>query len=176
MFAQNALLLCPGSSIAGFQNIEFGLPIKLMKGALVVRIESTIQTKSGNAIFVKSRIVSDLVNSRGEIFGEPRIHHTGVVRLIKSGENVSQFLEKRLRKCLLLDLPIDEELLEHPSFIYLRYFHGPRFQSHGGVLKGVGDLENPGLDGIALMRHQLPNSNYLLRRHLERLFCLSHFL
>ena len=56
----------------GFQNIEFGLPIKLMKGALVVRIESTIQTKSGNAIFVKSRIVSDLVNSRGEIFGEPR--------------------------------------------------------------------------------------------------------
>ena len=55
-------------------------------------------------------------------------------------------------------LPIDEELLEHPSFIYLRYFHGPRFQSHGGVLKGVGDLENPGLDGIALMRHQLPNS------------------
>ena len=55
-------------------------------------------------------------------------------------------------------LPIDEELLEHPSFIYLRYFHGPRFQSHGGVLKGVGDLENPGLDGIALMRYQLPNS------------------
>ena len=46
MFAQNALLLSPGSSIAGFQNIEFGLPIKLMKGALVVRIESTIQTKS----------------------------------------------------------------------------------------------------------------------------------
>ena len=158
MFAQNALLLCPGSSIAGFQNIEFGLPIKLMKGALVVRIESTIQTKSGNAIFVKSRIVSDLVNSRGEIFGEPRIHHTGVVRLIKSGENVSQFLEKEIKEMPAVGLPIDEELLEHPSFIYLRYFHGPRFQSHGGVLKGVGDLENPGLDGIALMRHQLPNS------------------
>ena len=158
MFAQNALLLCHGSSIAGFQDIEFGLPIKLMKGALVVRIESNIQTKSGNTILVKSRIVSDLVNSRGEKFGEPRIHHTGVVRLIKSGENVSQFLENEIKQMPAVGLPIDEELLEHPSFIYLRYFHGPRFQSHGGVLKGVGDIENPGLDGIALMRNQLPNS------------------
>lgn len=43
-----------------------------------------------------------------------------------------------------------------PSFIYQRYFHGPRFQSHGGILRGVGDLELPGADGIALMRNQLP--------------------
>ena len=45
-------------------------------------------------------------------------------------------------------LPIDEELLEHPVSFAIPT---ARFQSHGGVLKGVGDLENPGLDGIALM-------------------------
>ena len=44
------------------------------------------------------------------------------------------------------------ELQHHSSFIYLRYFHGPRFQSHGGVLRGIDN----GVDGIALMRHQLP--------------------
>ena len=43
-----------------------------------------------------------------------------------------------------------------PSFIYKRYFHGPRFQSHGGVIRGVGDEQTPGADGIALMRNQLP--------------------
>ena len=48
------------------------------------------------------------------------------------------------------------ELVELPSFIYRRYFHGPRFQSHGGVLRGIGNNDVPGADGIALMRHQLP--------------------
>ncbi len=48
----------------------------------------------------------------------------------------------------------DVEIL--PSFIYQRYFHGPRFQSHGGILRGSGDEEFPGADGIALMRNQLP--------------------
>jgi hypothetical protein len=51
------------------------------------------------------------------------------------------------------------ELVHYPVFIYLRYFHGPRFQSHGGIIRGVGDDTMPGIDGIALMRHQLPNSN-----------------
>ncbi len=50
--------------------------------------------------------------------------------------------------------PGDVELM--PSFIYQRYFHGPRFQSHGGILRGVGDADLPGADGIALMRNQLP--------------------
>jgi hypothetical protein len=53
--------------------------------------------------------------------------------------------------------------LELPaSFIYERYFHGPRFQAHGGVLRGVGDATSPGCDGIALMRHQLPASDQWL--------------
>ena len=52
--------------------------------------------------------------------------------------------------------PPPGRLEHHASFIYLRYFHGPRFQSHGGVLRGVGDASQPGVDGIALMRHQLP--------------------
>ena len=49
-----------------------------------------------------------------------------------------------------------EDLVLMPSFIYKRYFHGPRFQSHGGVIRGVGDEQMPGADGIALMRNQLP--------------------
>jgi len=61
-----------------------------------------------------------------------------------------------------IGVPTVGELRHHPSFIYLRYFHGPRFQSHGGVLAGVGDADLPGADGIALMRHQLPASDQFL--------------
>ena len=65
-------------------------------------------------------------------------------------------LEAEVEALPVLGIPAPGELLEQPSFIYRRYFHGPRFQSHGGVLRGVGDASTPGADGIALMRHQLP--------------------
>lgn len=35
-------------------------------------------------------------------------------------------------------------------------FHGPRFQSHGGVIGGVNVADAPGIDGIALSAAQLP--------------------
>ena len=55
-----------------------------------------------------------------------------------------------------IGIPRLDDLVLLPSFIYQRYFHGPRFQSHGGVIRGVGDDESPGADSIALMRNQLP--------------------
>ena len=55
-----------------------------------------------------------------------------------------------------IGIPAPGEVELMPSFIYQRYFHGPRFQSHGGIIRGVGDVELPGADGIALMRNQLP--------------------
>jgi hypothetical protein len=44
-----------------------------------------------------------------------------------------------------------------PGFIYERFFHGPRFQVHGGLIKGVRDGDDAGADGIALLRSQLPD-------------------
>ena len=34
MFAENALLLLPNTSLAGFMEVEFGLPIKLLKNEM----------------------------------------------------------------------------------------------------------------------------------------------
>ena len=153
MFAENSLLLLPGNSLAGFEEVTFGLPIKIMKGAMTVRVEAELVSTEDDLSWVKCRLVSDLVNSKGEIFGEPRIHHEAKVRLVASSEDMTQFLQSEVQSLPLIGTPPDGELQHHSSFIYLRYFHGPRFQSHGGVLRGI----EGGVDGIALMRHQLPS-------------------
>ena len=152
MFAENSLLLMPGFFLAGFEEVTFGLPVKIMKGSMTVRVEASLESSDGDLSWVKCRLVSDLVNSKGDIFGEPRLHHEAKVRLVASSEDLGPFLQNEINTLPAIGTPSDGELQHHSSFIYLRYFHGPRFQSHGGVLRGIED----GVDGIALMRHQLP--------------------
>ena len=155
MFAENALLLCPDSCLAGFENVKFGLPVKVMKGTMRVRVEARINRTVGDLTWVNCRLVSDLTNSEGVVFGE-REHHEATVRLVKKSDDLSEFLQTEIASLPTIGTPPSGRLEHHASFIYLRYFHGPRFQSHGGVLRGSGDASQPGVDGIALMRHQLP--------------------
>ena len=156
MFAQNALLLKPGTALAGFRDVTFGLPVKIVRESMTVRVEASLSDASDGAYDVQCRLVSDLVSSSGEVFGE-REHHTAVVRLVEQAEDLSDFFASELANMPDTGLaPAPGNLLHHPSFIYLRYFHGPRFQSHGGVLRGVQQGEHLGVDGLALMRHQLP--------------------
>ena len=102
---------------------------------------------------VKCILESDLRNSKGEIFGEPRIHHSAIVLL--SDETTSDSLSIDLGS-----ISLDDEPDIYSSFIYLRFFHGPRFQAHGGLIGGI-TLENGdlGADGIALMRNKLPTTH-----------------
>ena len=155
MFAENSLLLLPGHCLAGFEEVTFGLPVKIMKGAMTVRVEAELVKSKGDLKWVQCRLVSDLVNSKGEVFGEPRLHHQAKVRLVSSSDDLRPFLQNEVDALPMIGTPPDGELQHHSSFIYLRYFHGPRFQSHGGVLRGI----DGGVDGIALMRHQLPASD-----------------
>ncbi|MGB0173457.1 MAG: beta-ketoacyl synthase N-terminal-like domain-containing protein [Candidatus Poseidoniaceae archaeon] len=155
MFAENALLLCPDSCLAGFEAVKFGLPVKVMKGTMRVRVEAKVERTDGDLTWIKCRLISDLSNSEGVVFGE-REHHEALVRLVKKSDDLSGFLQSEITELPSIGTPPPGRLEHHASFIYLRYFHGPRFQSHGGVLRGVGDASQPGVDGIALMRHQLP--------------------
>ena len=158
MFAESALLLRPSTCLAGFESVEFGLPVKLLKGPMTVRIHAEYARTEDDVTWIECRLVSDLSNSKGEVFGE-REHHKAMVRLVEKCEDICPFLEREVHALPNIGIPAPGEVIEGPSFIYRRYFHGPRFQSHGGVLRGVGDDAMPGADGIALMRHQLPKSD-----------------
>ena len=155
MFAQNALLLRPDCAFAGFENVKFGLPVKLMKSEMITRVKVEVSSDKSGIVLVQAKLVSDLMNSKGQVFGE-REHHEATVRLVEKSEDLTKFFESEISHMPSIGTPADGELIHSPSFIYLRYFHGPRFQSHGGVLRGVGTEDAPGVDGIALMRHQLP--------------------
>ncbi|MBQ70106.1 MAG: hypothetical protein CMA65_01270 [Euryarchaeota archaeon] len=158
MFAQNSLLLRPSTCLAGYEEVTFGLPVKLLKGPMIVRVVSQIERKDGDLTWVRCTLVSDLANSKGEVFGE-REHHTALVRLVEKCDDLCPFLDREVNLLPEIGIPPSGELIQRPDFIYQRYFHGPRFQSHGGVLRGVGDDEHPGIDGRALMRHQLPQTD-----------------
>ncbi len=156
MFAENALLLNPEYCLAGFEDVKFGLPIKLLKGEITVRTVTEVSRRKQDHIWVSCRLESDLKNSRGEVFGKPRVHHSGLVRLVLKSNDLTKHLAAELHDIPDIGIPAKGELAHHPSFIYLRFFHGPRFQSHGGIIRGIGDADSRGADGIALMRHQLP--------------------
>ena len=151
MFAQSALLLYPMCILEGFSDVNFGLPIKLTKEEARIRIKAEFSGQDHNSLFIRCHIESDLVNSKGEIFGEPRIHHEAMVRLLKEGAS-------RDAKIPFTDSPGRGKASFQPSFIYDRFFHGPRFQVHGGLIKGISDQNDLGADGVALLRTQLPNS------------------
>ena len=155
MFAENSLLLKPSTCLAGFENVTFGLPVKLLKSEMKVRVVATVEKSLDNLHWIKCRLVSDLTNSKGEIFGE-REHHSATVRLVEKSDDLTEFLHSELSQMPDIGTPGLDDLVMLPSFIYQRYFHGPRFQSHGGIIRGVGDVNSPGADGIALMRNQLP--------------------
>ena len=151
MFAQSALLLYPMCNLEGFSQVKFGLPIKLMKDEVRIRIKAEYCDQDHNSLLIKCHVESDLVNSKGEVFGEPRIHHEAVVRLLKEG--ASRDVDVSFRGS-----PGRGKASFQPGFIYDRFFHGPRFQVHGGLIKGISEDGDLGADGIALLRTQLPNS------------------
>ena len=150
MFAQNALLLYPMARLEGFSDVRFGLPVKLVKPEAKVRVVAAFNGQDHNSLFIQCRLESDLVNSAGEVFGEPRLHHEATVRLLKEGaarDAVLPFPGPASRGKASLQ----------PGFVYDRFFHGPRFQVHGGLIKGLRDGDDAGADGIALLRSQLPD-------------------
>ena len=150
MFAQSALLLYPMCTLQKFTDVSFGLPIKLTKDEAHVRIVANFVNQDQHTLTINCHVESDLTNSKGEVFGEPRIHHQAMIHLLKEGaheEHVAAFV----------DSPGRGKASFQPDFIYDRFFHGPRFQVHGGLVKGVMANGDYGADGIALLRSQLPN-------------------
>ena len=150
MFAQSALLLYPMCTLQKFTDVSFGLPIKLTKDEAHIRIVANFVDQDQHTLTINCHVESDLTNSKGEVFGEPRIHHQAMIHLLKEGaheEHVAAFV----------DSPGRGKASFQPDFIYDRFFHGPRFQVHGGLVKGVMANGDYGADGIALLRSQLPN-------------------
>jgi len=153
MFSQGAQLLWPPCAVIGFAGVRFGLPIKLLKQEQKLRVVAEFSHQNSENVWVKCRLESDLMTKSGEIFGEPTIHHNGLVRMLKRDA------DRGLLKLPSIGTPSRGGVVLGSDFVYQRFFHGPRFQSHGGILGGCSIDDMFGVDGIALSRHQLANTN-----------------
>ena len=149
MFAECGLLLWPICSLSGFESVEFGLPVKLLKGSQLIRVRAKFVEQDAHHVWVECVMETDLVSSTGEIFGQPKLHHKALVKLVKMGAEVTQSHP-------ILGWPSEGAPLHSPEFVYQRMFHGPRFQVHGGVIYAFDQQGMRGCDGIALSREQLP--------------------
>ena len=104
MFAQSSLLLQPTTCLAGFEEVSFGLPVKLLKGPMTVRVDAVVERTEDDMTWVRCRLISDLANSKGEVFGE-REHHEALVRLVEKREDLRPFLHREVNSLLVLLRP-----------------------------------------------------------------------
>jgi hypothetical protein len=153
MFGQASQLLWPPCSVIGFDDVNFGLPVKLLHEEQKVRVVAQFTRQDDDSVWVSCRLESDLINKAGEVFGEPRVHHEGVVRMLKVEA------DRGLLRLPSIGMPSQGSVSANSDFVYDRFFHGPKFQSHGGISIGCMIDNMIGTDGIALSRHQLPDVN-----------------
>ena len=151
MFGQASQLLWPPCSVIGFDDVNFGLPVKLLHEEQKVRVVAQFARQDDDSVWVSCRLESDLINKAGEVFGEPRVHHEGVVRMLKVEA------DRGLLRLPSIGMPSQGSVSANSDFVYDRFFHGPKFQSHGGISTGCMIDNMIGIDGIALSRHQLPD-------------------
>jgi len=152
-FAEASRIMWPMCVVDGFEAIEFGLPVKVTKDSKSIRITASFERQDDNHIWIQCSLESDLMNSRGEVFGTPKSHHKGLVRMLKTGG-----LAERVDAIDLGEVSTGSAI-HGPKFVYDRMFHGPRFQVHGGIIGGINVNGDRGLDSHALSRDELPKSD-----------------
>ena len=152
-FAEAARIMWPMCVVDGFESIEFGLPVKVTKDSKSIRITASFERQDDNHIWIQCSLESDLMNSRGEVFGDPKSHHKGLVRMLKTGG-----FAERVDAIDLGEVSIGSAI-HGPKFVYDRMFHGPRFQVHGGIIGGKNVNGDRGLDSHVLSRDELPKTD-----------------
>ena len=72
-------------TVAGFEQVKFGLPVKVMKGTMRVRVEAKLERKQGDVTGMSAGFGFD--KFEGVVFGE-REHHEATVRLVKKSDDL----------------------------------------------------------------------------------------
>ncbi|MDY6935352.1 MAG: SDR family NAD(P)-dependent oxidoreductase [Spirochaetota bacterium] len=134
-FAEVTHLLFPEKRIRSMRDIQFQVPIKLLKGNpvdLIITVEEC-GTEDGKTE-LNAKIETEFYNKEGIKLGDNKLHFTA--RIIISEDKVvltksesaahEQHIIERYMKDGAVEIS-DEE-------IYKRFFHGPVFQVHNGVL------------------------------------------
>ena len=135
-----------GNRVSSFEDVEFGLPVKLTKSTKQIRC--TVEAIQGNPVEAyRCKIVSDPLGGRGE----PIVHHKATI-LMTSGISLEPIQDI---------VPTDEDgsRMLGAADIYGYMFHGPMFQPLKGVVATIETDMGPGIEARVNDIPDLPDPN-----------------
>ncbi len=134
-FAEASDLLFPGMNIRAMRDIKFLVPIKIMKNKPVdIFITVTKKGVSGDDIILTASIETEFFNKDGIKLGDNKLHFHGEVVLSKEKFQMKKDSVDGKYKAVITEFKKSGKSLYDKKAIYKRFFHGPRFQVHGGVI------------------------------------------
>ena len=122
-----------GNRISSFEDVEFGLPVKLTKSHKEIRcIVEAIEGEWAEAY--SCRIVSEAPGG----MAEPIVHHTAIIAL--ASKNPQEKIDD------LITTDEDGSRILGAVDIYGLMFHGPRFQPLKGVVATIETTSGTGIE------------------------------
>ncbi len=145
-FAEASSLLFRDKQIKIMKDISFAIPVKILKGKPVNLIVTAEKIDALNdEIILKTRLESEFFNKDGVKLGDNKLHFEGVV-VLGDKPDKDKLKASELKSGVLEKIKTDGKIEIDEKEIYKRFFHGPKYQVHGGVVK-IGDNS---VFGIAL--------------------------
>ena len=139
-FAQASHLLFPELEISAMRNIRFQLPIKILKGKPIDILITLKKEESGNeGTRLLASIETEFFNKDGVKLGDNRLHFTAEIYLNNEKVKEVESLGNGKIAEIIRQYKKDGSFKITDDEIYKRFFHGPKFQVHAGILNVDGN-------------------------------------
>ncbi|MDY6969282.1 MAG: polyketide synthase dehydratase domain-containing protein, partial [Spirochaetota bacterium] len=148
-FAEASNLLYPDMQITSMKNIKFELPIKLLKDNPIDIFITVEKDRSSNGdLKLMAKIETEFHNKDGIKLGTNKLHFIAEIYPTKTDLNFSKPEGDGRDIDIIARFSEDSKLEISDIDIYKRFFHGPKFQVHGGVL----DIDSDRIIGIMTVK------------------------
>ncbi|MDY6969506.1 MAG: SDR family NAD(P)-dependent oxidoreductase [Spirochaetota bacterium] len=135
-FAEAASLIFPNMVIDSMRDIRFHIPVKLLKDSSVDILISVERVGEEDGIVeLQAKLETEFFNKDGKKLGDNRVHFTASIFLKDGIANLEGLDGNGINMDSIASYNQKGNITISYSEIYKRFFHGPRFQVHGGVLE-----------------------------------------
>jgi acyl transferase domain-containing protein/NAD(P)-dependent dehydrogenase (short-subunit alcohol dehydrogenase family)/acyl carrier protein len=138
-FAETASLLFPDAKIKLMKDIKFNIPVKILKGKAVDMIITAEKVEShGSEIMLKAKLESEFYKD-GVKLGNNKLHFEAMVIVSEKGADKKKLKTNGVNMEIIQNAKNGERIINDKE-IYKRFFHGPKFQVHAGVINIEGKM------------------------------------
>ncbi|MBN2401700.1 MAG: SDR family oxidoreductase, partial [Spirochaetes bacterium] len=138
-FAETVSLLFQNKKIKLMKDIKFNIPVKILKGKPVNMIITADKIDSqGSDIIVKTKLESEFFKD-GVKLGDNKLHFEAMVMVSEKGADRKKLKSNGVNMEVIQKAKDSERIINNKE-IYKRFFHGPKFQVHAGVINIEGKM------------------------------------